>query len=78
MSDKMFLEIVNQFNCISITGLAKNTGKTSVLNYVLSENFHKRRAITSIGYDGESVDQITDTEKPVIYIKKNTLVDAVT
>ena len=72
--NNLFLEKVNRFNCITITGLAKNTGKTSVLNYILSENINKKRAITSIGYDGESVDQVTDTVKPVIYIKKNTLV----
>ena len=71
---KSFLEKVNQYKCIAITGIAKNTGKTSVLNSILSENINKIRAITSIGYDGESIDQVTDTEKPVIYVRKNTLI----
>ena len=71
---KSFLEKVNQYNCIAITGIAKNTGKTSVLNRILSEETNKVRAITSIGYDGESTDQVTGTEKPGIYVKKGTLI----
>ncbi len=69
-----FIKKVNQFSCIAITGMAKNTGKTSVLNRILSEETSKIRAITSIGYDGESSDLVTGTEKPEIYIKKNTLI----
>ena len=71
---KSFLEKVNQYNCIAITGIAKNTGKTSVLNAILSDRTDKVRAITSIGYDGESSDQVTGTEKPEIYVKKGTLI----
>ena len=71
---KSFLEKVNQYDCVAITGIAKNTGKTSVLNSILSEKSDRIRAITSIGYDGESIDQVTDTEKPVIYVRKNTLI----
>ncbi len=69
-----FIEKVNQYNCIAITGMAKNTGKTTVLNCILSDNSNKIRGITSIGYDGESTDQVTGTEKPEIYVKKNTLI----
>ncbi len=69
-----FLEKIKNYSCIAITGMAKNTGKTSVLNRILSEETSKIRAITSIGYDGESSDQVTGTEKPEIYIKKNTLI----
>ncbi len=65
-------DIVNKYRCIAITGLAKNTGKTSVLNAILSDNSDKIRGITSIGYDGEDIDQVTNTEKPVIYVKKGT------
>lgn len=71
---KLFLDKVNQYKCIAITGMAKNTGKTSVLNCILSDDSNKIRGITSIGYDGESTDQVTGTEKPEIYVKKNTLV----
>ncbi len=71
---KEFLKKVNKYNCVAITGIAKNTGKTTVLNAILSEETDKVRGITSIGYDGESTDQVTSTEKPLIYIKKNTLI----
>ncbi len=71
---KSFLEKIDQYNCIAITGIAKNTGKTTVLNAILSEKTNKIRGITSIGYDGESTDQVTGTEKPVIYVSKNTLI----
>jgi hypothetical protein len=69
-----FIKKVNQFSCIAITGMAKNTGKTSVLNRILSEETSKIRAITSIGYDGESSDQVTGTEKPEIYVRKGSLI----
>lgn len=69
-----FLEKVKQYKCIAITGMAKNTGKTYVLNVILSDSSDKVRGITSIGYDGETSDQVTGTEKPEIYIKKKTLI----
>lgn len=69
-----FLRKVNHYNCIAIAGMAKNTGKTTVLNCILSDDSKKVRGITSIGYDGESSDQVTGTEKPTIYVRKNTLV----
>ena len=69
-----FLKEVNQYNCIAITGMAKNTGKTTVLNVILSKETNKIRAITSIGYDGETSDQVTGTEKPSIYVRKGTLI----
>lgn len=58
---------------VSIVGLGKNTGKTAVLNYLLnlSRKFDYKPAITSIGLDGEDVDQVTGTEKPEIVVSKN-------
>lgn len=73
MLDK-FLKTVNQHNCIAITGLAKNTGKTCVLNTILNDGNPKIRGVTSIGYDGENTDQVTGTAKPTIYVKKGTLI----
>jgi len=64
-------------NCpvISIVGLAKNSGKTTVLNYIIKnlENDTKL-GITSIGRDGEPYDIITDLPKPLIFIKRGTLI----
>ncbi|MBM7560165.1 hypothetical protein [Marinitoga litoralis] len=57
---------------ISIVGLEKNTGKTETLNYVLKK-INKTIGITSIGIDGESIDQVTSTPKPEIEIKEGTI-----
>ena len=48
---------------LSITGMAKNTGKTVTLNYLLEQLkvLHKVAAVTSIGSDGEKTDQVTQT-----------------
>ncbi|MBL7904912.1 MAG: hypothetical protein JNL22_07810 [Bacteroidales bacterium] len=53
---------------LSIVGLEKNTGKTECLSYILKQlrNSRKKLAVTSVGIDGESVDQVTSTHKPEI------------
>lgn len=67
---------------VSIVGLAKNAGKTEVLNYILGRVAEVRQlatgaprhtagaaaniAVTSIGLDGERVDQVKRTPKPEI------------
>ena len=60
---------------LSITGMAKNTGKTVALNYLLEQlQLHgKRVAVTSIGIDGEKTDQVTQTEKPEIELCEGTI-----
>lgn len=62
-----------QYRSLSIVGLEKNTGKTECLNYVLNrlKNCGKQLAITSIGIDGENVDQVTLTHKPEIELFEN-------
>ncbi|MBO7490804.1 MAG: hypothetical protein J6T59_00010 [Bacteroidales bacterium] len=56
------------FRSLSIVGMAKNTGKTVCLNYVLEQlrKTDKVLAVTSIGIDGEQKDQVTQTEKPEV------------
>ena len=56
------------FRSLSIVGMAKNTGKTVCLNYVLEQlrKTGKVLAVTSIGIDGEQKDQVTQTEKPEV------------
>ena len=60
---------------LSITGMAKNTGKTVTLNYLLEQLkvLHKVVAVTSIGIDGEKTDQVTQTEKPEIELYEGTI-----
>lgn len=57
---------------VGIAGTAKNTGKTTTTR-VLLEYFQGREVgigITSIGYDGERVDNITGLPKPRIFLQK--------
>ena len=67
----------NIFRCktLSITGMAKNTGKTVALNYLLEQlrRHGKTVAVTSIGIDGEKTDQVTQTEKPEIELCEGTI-----
>lgn len=62
-----------KYKSIAIVGLAKNAGKTECLNYILRrvKNTGKRFALTSIGIDGESRDQVCQTPKPEIEIYEN-------
>jgi hypothetical protein len=63
-----FIHEILKYKSLSITGLEKNTGKTECLNYIIEKlaDSGKRIAITSIGLDGESIDQVTQTHKPEI------------
>lgn len=60
---------------IGIAGTAKNTGKTTALNALLREA-HARGVVvgvTSIGYDGESFDNVTGLPKPRIVLEPGTI-----
>lgn len=70
-------DLINDRHKVSIIGLAKNTGKTVVLNVILEELFIHNviTGITSIGHDGEKYDQINNLiMKPSINVKKDMLV----
>lgn len=70
-----FINRVLPCKTLSITGMAKNTGKTVALNYLLEQlRLHgKTVAVTSIGIDGEKTDQVTQTEKPEIELCEGTI-----
>lgn len=55
---------------ISIVGNAKNAGKTTVLN-ALVKGSQAHFLLTSIGLDGEDLDQVTHLEKPQVFVRKN-------
>ena len=65
-----FINDILRYDSLSIVGLEKNTGKTECLKYVLDRLpvQTRRIAVTSIGIDGESVDQVTRTQKPEIVL----------
>ncbi|HHY41288.1 MAG TPA: hypothetical protein GX514_00295 [Thermoanaerobacterales bacterium] len=60
---------------IGIAGTAKNTGKTTTTSAILGELYNRNISIglTSIGYDGEEIDNITGLPKPRLYVKENTI-----
>ena len=64
-------ELIKYKSC-SIVGLEKNTGKTECFNYVMQRlPLHERRvAVSSIGIDGETTDQVTMTAKPEIFLRE--------
>ena len=67
-----FIDEILRYDSLSIVGLEKNTGKTECLKYVLDRLpvQRKRIAVTSIGIDGETVDQVTRTQKPEIVLRE--------
>lgn len=69
-----FINEILNYDSLSIVGLEKNTGKTECLKYVLSRlPINERRiAVTSIGIDGETTDQVTRTQKPEIVLSPGT------
>ncbi len=67
-----FIDEILKYRSVSIVGLEKNTGKTECLNYIINRlpTDYFSVAVTSIGLDGESLDQVTSTAKPEITIKE--------
>ncbi len=72
----MLKEHILGFRSLSIIGMCKNAGKTTVLNRIIRElrDESLTLALTSIGRDGEAVDVVTGTAKPGIYVYEGTLV----
>ena len=67
-----FIQTIKQFDSVAIVGMAKNTGKTTCLNYVVHRLHEEGRkiALTSIGVDGEERDVLYDTPKPRIVLQE--------
>ena len=66
----------NSTSSLSVTGMAKNCGKTTVLNYLIREGAAAQLVlgITSAGRDGEKIDIVTGLPKPAIYVPQGSLV----
>lgn len=73
-------ELATKYKTVSIVGMAKNSGKTTALNYFVEEAMDEGLLIgvTSTGRDGESTDLVTGTEKPRVYLYSGTLVSVPT
>lgn len=65
---------LSNYHTIAIIGTAKNAGKTTALNALLTDTKHQKIAITSIGLDGEKIDQLTNLEKPSIHAYKDMII----
>lgn len=67
--------LLKQYKRISIIGMEKNVGKTTLLNFLINKIEDKKVVgLTSIGRDGEEVDVVTTTSKPRIYVYPNTII----
>ncbi len=69
-------DYISEYKTLSIIGMCKNAGKTTVLNNIIESLDKSQRLVglTSIGRDGESVDLVTRTSKPSIYIREGTII----
>lgn len=75
------IQLINgKYKTISIVGMSKNSGKTVALNHLIGEAIEEGIpiGITSIGRDGESLDIVTETEKPRIFVEEGTLIATAT
>ncbi|ABR50623.1 conserved hypothetical protein [Alkaliphilus metalliredigens QYMF] len=68
--------IHHQYQTVSVVGMGKNAGKTVTLNRLIQEAAEQEiiLGLTSTGRDGEKQDIVTMTEKPRIYVYKETIV----
>ena len=67
------LQLLNGVQTMSIVGMCKNAGKTTMLNWMLHhDRLQGTLGLTSIGRDGESTDVVTGTEKPSIFVPAGT------
>lgn len=72
----LLTDLSSKYKTVSIVGMAKNAGKTTALNHLIEEADDEglTLGITSTGRDGETVDLVTDTEKPKVYLYEDTIV----
>lgn len=69
-------QLRQKYKTLSIVGMAKNSGKTTALNYLIEEAMDEGLllGITSTGRDGETSDLVTGTDKPKVYLDEGTIV----
>jgi molybdopterin-guanine dinucleotide biosynthesis protein len=67
-------KIIDGINVLGIIGLSKNSGKTTTLNAILNLYPDEKIGLTSIGLDGEDLDQVNFLPKPKIYVKKGMVI----
>lgn len=63
---------------IAVIGLAKNSGKTTTLNYLIERYRQETIGLSSIGLDGESIDLVTNLPKPRFRIRSGMVIATTT
>jgi hypothetical protein len=63
---------------IAVVGLAKNTGKTTTMNFLIARYRAEKIGLSSIGLDGEAIDLVTRLPKPRFDIRKHMVVATTT
>lgn len=66
--------IIDGVDTLGIIGLSKNSGKTTTLNAILNLYQNLKIGLTSIGLDGEDLDQVNFLPKPKINVRKGMVV----
>lgn len=80
MTNTQLIDLIYpQYKTVSIVGTCKNAGKTVTLNEIISQAHEKgiRLGLISTGRDGERKDVLTETEKPLIYVRRGTILTTV-
>jgi len=67
-NESIVKKITKAYQTIGVMGIAKNTGKTTTLNAIIEDNLDQTIGLTSIGLDGESLDQVNFLPKPKIKV----------
>ena len=72
----MLYELIKPYSSVSLIGMCKNAGKTTVLNRLIKDcrRMDESIALTSIGRDGERSDLVTNTKKPEIFVYDGTII----
>jgi hypothetical protein len=66
--------IIKDVYVLGIIGIAKNAGKTTTLNYIIDQLKDETIGLTSIGLDGEDLDQVNFLPKPKIRVRPHMIV----
>lgn len=72
------INIIKGKTTIGVIGLSKNSGKTTTLNHIILTCGIENLGLTSIGLDGETLDQVNFLPKPKIKVQKGMIVATTT
>src|SRR6056297_1806625 len=70
--EELFDFLAAKQRVISIIGMEKNIGKTTLLNFLLKGMYERSlpTLVMSVGRDGEAIDSVENTPKPEIIVYK--------